>query len=92
MQTFVKIERKLLWRMRLGSYEHAGAQAMKSLGAAFFRGKSITGEANVVFVSLDFEGNPQEPKRGMIELGITKLGGHQLFLKATWVSLALTLR
>lgn len=79
MQAFVKMERKLRWRMRLGSYEHAGAQAMKSLGAALSGDKSITGQANVVFVSLDFEGDPLQPKRGMIELGIAKLGSHQLF-------------
>lgn len=76
MQAFVKMEHKLLWQMRLESYTQSGAQAIKSLGAALTGDTFTARQADLVFVSLDFEGSLHQSK--ISELGVAQIASHQL--------------
>ena len=75
MEAFVRMERKLLWQIRLEGYHQRGAQAMRSFGAAITGNKS-TEESNFVFTSLDFEGSTA--KWGITEIGMATISCHQI--------------
>lgn len=75
MQAFVKMERKLQESMRFETYHYAGAQAVKSFGAAI-TDQNYTNESNLIFVSLDFEG--LKDNTGIAEMGIAKVSSHQI--------------
>ena len=68
MQYFVKQERKLLSQMRVKPYLAAGRAAMQSLGAAM-TSDGLMEQANVTFVSIDFEGTVTH--KGITEFGLT---------------------
>ena len=73
MQAFVRLEAKLTRRMQHQPYWIAGQAASEAFTTAMTAGamSSTTAASDFVFVSIDFEGNPEE--RGVSEFGVAKL-------------------
>lgn len=79
MQSFVKMERKLLRWMRIDQYNTAGAKAMKSLGTALSSDVSGVNHPNIALVSLDFEYAAKwDSNRSVYEIGFATLHSNHL--------------
>lgn len=78
MEAFVRMERRLVARMRVEPYRCAGSEVIKSLGAAL-SGCALQEHPNVVFMALDFEGMGAKSGIGISEIGIAKLQSCQIW-------------